>query len=625
VKLTAALAVAAIAVALGAPAATAESAPRADVIVKLSDPTAGTRVADAMGGDVGLVVAADTIVVTDAIVGATPPAGVAWVVPDTTYRATRAPNDLCSLTCPCAPVDGQEELRTVGAPEAWDVTTGSSSVAVAVLDGVVQTAHQDLLGKVTAGPTYVTDECSRATDLERSHATGVAGVVGANTNNGLGVASLGWQTRVIAVAVLDECGVGSASEVAAGVRYAADVGAKVINMSLAGAANLALLDAIQYAQARGVLIVAAAGNAGSSSQVFPAAYDGVLAVGSSSASGARISSFSNRGPWVDLFAPGESILSTSTLTEAYTSYDGTSFSAPMVAAAAALVFASHPTFAAADVLDRLTRTANPLSGSNGLLDVAGAVEDQPGGFVLAARDGGVFAFGDAAFHGSAGGIVLNQPVVGAATVGSRGYWEVASDGGIFSFGLPFLGSMGGTPLNQPVVGMAATPSGQGYWLVARDGGIFSFGDARFHGSTGAITLNQPIVGMASSPTGGGYWLVAADGGIFTFGDAAFAGSTGGIRLPGPIVGMAAASGSSYWLVGTDGSVYAFGGAPFHGSGAGSAGPGVVGMAVAPGNAGYWLARSDGVPLPFGEAVDAGRTPRLNSPIVAIGSTAGAGA
>src|SRR4051794_36078380 len=75
---------------------------------------------------------------------------------------------------------------------------------------------------------------------------------------------------------------------------------------------------------------------------------------------------------------------------------------------------------------------------------------------------------------------------------TTGYWLTASDGGIFSFGdAAFHGSTGAIHLNQPIVGMAATPTGQGYWLVARDGGIFNFGDARFLGSTGAIHLNQP--------------------------------------------------------------------------------------------------------------------------------------
>ena len=140
-----------------------------------------------------------------------------------------------------------------------------------------------------------------------------------------------------------------------------------------------------------------------------------------------------------------------------------------------------------------------------------------------------------------GGTTLNQPMVGmAATPTGKGYWTVAADGGIFAFGdAAFHGSMGGTTLNKPVVGMAATPTGKGYWLVAADGGIFAFGDAPFYGSMGGTTLNQPMVGMAATPTGKGYWLVAADGGIFAFGDAPFHGSMGGTTLNKPVVGMAA--------------------------------------------------------------------------------------
>ena len=128
----------------------------------------------------------------------------------------------------------------------------------------------------------------------------------------------------------------------------------------------------------------------------------------------------------------------------------------------------------------------------------------------------------------------------AATADGGGYWEVAADGGIFSFGdAAFHGSMGGMPLNAPIVGMAATADGGGYWEVAADGGIFSFGDAAFHGSMGGPPLNAPIVGMAAAP-GGGYWEVAADGGVFCF-DALFYGSRAGMAgedrffaiVPGP--------------------------------------------------------------------------------------------
>ena len=87
---------------------------------------------------------------------------------------------------------------------------------------------------------------------------------------------------------------------------------------------------------------------------------------------------------------------------------------------------------------------------------------------------------------------------------------MASDGGIFAYGdAGFHGSTGNIHLNQPIVGMAPTPTGNGYWLVASDGGIFAYGDAHFYGSMGGSHLNQPIVGMGADPaTGNGYWLVA---------------------------------------------------------------------------------------------------------------------
>ncbi|HVM53457.1 MAG TPA: S8 family serine peptidase, partial [Acidimicrobiales bacterium] len=377
----------ALAAALGSPPA--DAAERADLVVKLEDGGDAEAAARALGGRLGLVVAADTVVVKDGLLGGGRPAGTEWVAPDTTYEATREPTDACYRACPFS-LDGQPELVAVGAPAAWDVTTGSPDVVVAVLDGVVDTRHADLVGKVRAGPTYVTGGCQTATSSQASHATGVAGVVGAITDNGLGIASLGWRTSVLSIAVLDPCGIGTASEVSAGIRHAADTGARVINLSLAGTAHPALAEAVAYAQGRGSLVVAAAGNGRSTEPVFPAGYPGVLAVGATARDGSRPSEFSNRGAWVDLVAPGERIVSTATVAGGYLTFDGTSFAAPLVSAAAALVVASHPTFTAADVATRLARTARPLAGTNGLLDAAAAVTDLPGGFVMVAADGGAF-------------------------------------------------------------------------------------------------------------------------------------------------------------------------------------------------------------------------------------------
>jgi len=149
------------------------------------------------------------------------------------------------------------------------------------------------------------------------------------------------------------------------------------------------------------------------------------------------------------------------------------------------------------------------------------------GYDLVRSDGYLDGFGSSLPPpGNAGGIALNAPIAGATfTPDGAGYWMAAKDGGVFSFGdAAFYGSMGGQHLNAPIVGMAATPDGHGYWLVAADGGVFSFGDAPFEGSAAAGLQQFPMVGMAATSDGRGYWLLGQDGGLFTFGDAPFYGS-----------------------------------------------------------------------------------------------------
>ncbi len=187
-----------------------------------------------------------------------------------------------------------------------------------------------------------------------------------------------------------------------------------------------------------------------------------------------------------------------------------------------------------------------------------------GGYWLAGSDGGVFSFGNAGFHGSAGNIALVKPVVGMApTPDGGGYWLVASDGGVFSYGdAGFHGSAGNIALVKPVVGMAPTPAGGGYWLVASDGGVFSYGDAVFYGSLGALRLAQPISGMASNPDGGGYWLVGADGGVFALGDSGYQGSLPGLGINATGTALLATrTGAGYIIVTTDGRTVGFGDAP----------------------------------------------------------------
>ena len=598
-------------------------------------PGAAAAVAEAAGGHLARRVDADTVAVSvPAAPGAAAEAHrrlegdrrVARVEEDVVYRAAVDPNDPCFTACFGVEAPSQWGVRVVGGPEAWSVTRGRPDILVAVLDSGVDANHPDLAGKIVVGPTL----SGSVTPEDRTgHGTSVAGTIAAIPDNGEGITGLGWSTRVLSIKVLDDRGEGFGSDVATGIRVAVAAGARVVNLSLIGGRSSVVRDAILDAQRAGAVVVAAAGNEGSSAAEFPAGYPRVLGVAATGRDD-RLASFSNRGPTVLLGAPGVGVLSTLAGCAGcrYGLQTGTSAAAPHVAAAAALLLATSPAPNADEVRVRLTRGAarTPDAGDGvmfGRLDIPGALRTTGQGYRLVASDGGVFSFGESAFAGSAGAAPLNQPVVAAvATPTNRGYWMVASDGGVFSFGdARFHGSTGGQRLNRPIVGMRPTPTGRGYWLVASDGGIFAFGDARFFGSTGDIRLNRPIVGMAATPGGEGYWLVASDGGIFAFGDARFHGSTGSVPLQRPIVAAEPTpGGDGYWLVASDGGIFAFGDARFVGStGAVPLNQPIVGMVPSPSGNGYWLAARDGGIFNFGDARflgSAGGTP-LNRPVVGV--------
>jgi thermitase len=230
--------------------------------------------------------------------------------------------------------DYQWALTIVEAPQAWEVTTGSPSVNIAILDTGVDQDHPDLAEKIVSNINFTT---SPTADDVHGHGTHVAGIAAAITNNGLGVAGLGYDSTIMNVKVLGDTGWGTYGGLAAGIIWAADNGAEVISMSLgAFVYSSTLEDAVDYAWSKGVVLVAAAGNYGSTDPFYPAAHANCMAVAATNPDDDR-PDYSNYGDWVDVGAPGTSIYSTYK-DNSYRYGAGTSMAAPHVAGLAGLVF-----------------------------------------------------------------------------------------------------------------------------------------------------------------------------------------------------------------------------------------------------------------------------------------------
>jgi subtilisin family serine protease len=198
----------------------------------------------------------------------------------------------------------------------------------------VDLTHPDLAAKIVGGYDFVNDDASAQDD--HGHGTHVAGIAAAVSNNGAGVAGVSWRARIMPVKVLNSAGNGTFANVAAGIIWAADHGADVINLSVGGvSSSIVLQNAINQAASQGVLIIAAAGNAGGNLIFYPAAYPNVIAVGSTDSLNNR-APFSNYGSEIDLVAPGVSIYSTSS-GSSYGFRDGTSMSTGFVSGFAALL------------------------------------------------------------------------------------------------------------------------------------------------------------------------------------------------------------------------------------------------------------------------------------------------
>ena len=300
-------------------------------------------------------------------------------------------------------VEENGTMYALGQTTPWGVDRVDADVAhangetgsgadVAIIDTGIDSDHPDLQANLGKGKSFVACEtkggcrfgakpadntCYESWDDDNDHGTHCAGIAGA-VDNSEGVVGVAPDVTLHAVKVLDKCGSGSYSDIAAGVEWVADQGYDVGSMSLGGdSGSSTLKDAIQYAQDKGVLLVAAAGNSGPCSDCvgYPAAYSEVVAV-SSTASDDSLSDFSSTGPEVELAAPGTDIYSSVASNGGYDTFSGTSMACPHVSGAEGQLMADGATNAEArktlkDNAEDIGLASNE-SGA-GLLDVASAL------------------------------------------------------------------------------------------------------------------------------------------------------------------------------------------------------------------------------------------------------------
>lgn len=278
--------------------------------------------------------------------------------------------------------------------DAWGMVNLTNRVVVAVCDSGAQPDHEDLVGQLLPGRNLITDQDDSS--ITTSHGTFVAGVIAAKAD-AIGVAGVAPLVSILPLRISDERGSASMELILKCIRYAADAGAKVINVSFTGVNHPGVQEAGEYANRKGALLVYAAGNQGRfrSSTTYPD-YKNVLAVGGTSSADTRWKWYidsknnggSNYGVFIDIMAPAEDIYSTTTYAPEgnYRTGSGTSYATPMVSAVAALLFSINPRFTPAQVERFILQSADSMGSPSyygaGRLNAFKAVERARANFNL---------------------------------------------------------------------------------------------------------------------------------------------------------------------------------------------------------------------------------------------------
>ncbi|HVR35716.1 MAG TPA: S8 family peptidase [Methylomirabilota bacterium] len=302
---------------------------------------------------------------------------VEFAEPDYTIRAFATPNDpkfadgtLWGLHN--TGQNGGTEDADIDAPEAWEVLTSAAEIVVAVVDTGVRHTHEDLAANMWVNPsdgTHGTNALAGTTDTsdDSGHGTLVAGILGAVGNNEIGVTGVAWEVQIMACKAFNNFGVGNLSSAIAGMEFARMNGADIINASWGFETNsLALSNAVLSARNAGIIVVAAAGNSGTdldATPVYPASYDldNVLSVAYTTRNDALGADSNYGATHVDLAAPGEQIHSTFGATDSfYFTITGSSFAAPFVTGACALVWTLHPEETHQQIIARILNGTDPL-------------------------------------------------------------------------------------------------------------------------------------------------------------------------------------------------------------------------------------------------------------------------